>query len=88
MQAHADEQVHVADDGEHILGEVLFIQAHRRVVRKLRRDVAADLAVLFIVERDEHGLRVVLVLHHLDRAQKLFDKAAVCVPLTDGPADS
>ena len=58
------------------------------LVWKLRRDSAADLAVLFVVERDEHGLRVVLVLHRLEGAQKLFDKAAACVPLTAGPADS
>ena len=87
MEPHAHEQIHAADDREHILGKVFFIQTDRRIVGKLRGDVTADLAVLLIVEWDEHRLRVVGLLQPSDRAQDLRDKAAVPVPLADGPAD-
>ena len=87
MEPHAHEQIHAADDREHILGKVFFVQTDRRIVGKLRGDVTADLTVLLIVERNEHRLRVVGLLQPSDRAQDLRDKAAVPVPLADGPAD-
>ena len=88
MQAHAHEQIHVADDREHILREVFFVEAHRRVAGQLRGDVAADLAVLLVVEGDEHGLSVVLLLEPLDGLYDLRDEAPVRVLFADGPADS
>ena len=87
MQAHAHEQIHIANDGEHILRKVFFIERHRCVVRQLRGDVSADLPVLFIVERDEHGLGVIRLLEPPNGLQDLRNEAPVLILFTNGPAD-